>query len=74
MEADQNESDKENQVDNTLAIVPVNSPNPNERSQNTEVKKISNGNVREALEALRLAREMIQSSVGRRHVIRVGHS
>lgn len=73
-EADQNESDKEDYVDNSLALVPVSNPVQAEKSDSNQVKKITGGSVRDALDALRLAREMIQCSMESRRMIRVGHS
>lgn len=74
-EGDQNESesDQEN-VDNSLALVPVSNPVQAEKSESIQVKKITSGSVRDALDALRLARERIQCSMERRRMIRVGHS
>ena len=75
MEAE-NESEKEDYyVDNSLALVIVSNPASAVKSESNEVKNItSSGNVRDALNALRLAREMIQSSMESRHMIKVGHS
>lgn len=73
-EADQNGSDKEDYVDNSLALVPVSNPVQAEKSDTNQVKKITSGSVRDALDALRLAREMIQCSMESRRMIRVGHS
>lgn len=74
-EGDQNESesDQEN-VDNSLALVPVSNPVQAEKSESIQVKKITSGSVRDALDALRLARERIQCSMESRRMIRVGHS
>lgn len=74
-EGDQNESesDQEN-VDNSLALVPVSNPVQAEKSESIQVKKITSRSVRDALDALRLARERIQCSMERRRMIRVGHS
>lgn len=74
-EGDQNESesDQEN-VDNSLALVPVSNPVQAEKSESIQVKKVTSRSVRDALDALRLARERIQCSMERRRMIRVGHS
>lgn len=74
-EGDQNESesDQEN-VDNSLALVPVSNPVQAEKSESIQVKKITSGSVRDALDALRLARERIQCSMESRRMIRVVHS
>lgn len=74
-EGDQNESesDQEN-VDNSLALVPVSNPVQAEKSESIQVKKITSRSVRDALDALRLARERIQCSMESRRMIRVGHS
>lgn len=74
-EGDQNESesDQEN-VDNSLALVPVSNPVQAEKSESLQVKKITSRSVRDALDTLRLARERIQCSMESRRMIRVGHS
>ncbi|KAJ4831462.1 hypothetical protein Tsubulata_016753 [Turnera subulata] len=61
-----NESDNEDNVDNSLALVAVSVP--------ASEKKILvvNKSVAEVLEALRHAREQIQNSMETRHIIRVG--
>lgn len=69
----ESESDQEN-VDNSLALVPVSNPVQAEKSESIQVKKITSRSVRDALDALRLARERIQCSMESRRMIRVVHS
>ncbi|KAJ9181650.1 hypothetical protein P3X46_009758 [Hevea brasiliensis] len=64
------ESDTEDYVDNSLALVPVNVAAPTKTSE----LKIVNKSISEVLDALRHAREKIQSSMERRNMIRVGPS
>lgn len=65
----ENESNHEDDVDNSLALVPVDFP---ASSQAAEMKPL-NESVSEVLDALRHAREKLQSSIqGRRHMIQVG--
>ncbi|XP_059427772.1 uncharacterized protein LOC132161630 [Corylus avellana] len=65
----ENESNHEDDVDNSLALVPVDYP---ASSQAAEMKPL-NESVSEVLDALRHAREKLQSSIqGRRHMIQVG--
>lgn len=63
-----NESGNEDYVDNTLALVPVSLS----ASTKTGELKILDQSVSEVLDALRHAREKIQRSMERRHMIRVG--
>lgn len=69
----ESESDQEN-VDNSLALVPVSNPVQAEKSESIQVKKITSRSVRDALDTLRLARERIQCSMESRRMIRVVHS
>lgn len=70
MEAGNERDKEEDYVDNSMAIVPVTFP---KKSQKTNELKIMSGSVKEALDALRLARERIQNSMERRRpMIRVG--
>lgn len=64
----ENESDDEDKVDDSLALVPVGFP---ATSQTAEVKPLDES-VSEVLDALRHAREKLQSSMQRRHMIQVG--
>ncbi|XP_030927193.1 putative protein TPRXL [Quercus lobata] len=64
----ENESDHENDVDNSLALVPLSFPMT---SKTVEVKPL-NESVCEVLNALRNVKEEIQSSMQRRHMVRVG--
>ena len=64
------ESDNENYTDNSLALVPMSLPASTKKSE----LKIVNRSVLEVLDALRHAREQIQSSMESRHMIRVGPS
>lgn len=64
------ESDNENYADNSLALVPMSLPASTKKSE----LKIVNRSVLEVLDALRHAREQIQSSMESRHMIRVGPS
>ncbi|KAJ6406644.1 hypothetical protein OIU84_010202 [Salix udensis] len=64
------ESDNENYADNSLALVPMSLPASTKKSE----LKILNRSVLEVLDALRQAREQIQSSMESRHMIRVGPS
>ncbi|XP_075637874.1 uncharacterized protein LOC142610043 [Castanea sativa] len=64
----ENESDHEDDVDNSLALVPLSFPMT---SKTVEVKPL-NESVCEVLNALRNARKEIQSSMQRRHMVRVG--
>ncbi|CAK7342894.1 unnamed protein product [Dovyalis caffra] len=63
-----NESGNEDYVDNPLALVPLSLPASTKKSE----LKIVNRSVIEVLDALRHAREQIQSSMESRHMIRVG--
>ncbi|XP_041026727.1 A-agglutinin anchorage subunit-like isoform X2 [Juglans microcarpa x Juglans regia] len=63
-----NESDQADKVDNSLALVAVSFP---VTSKTVEVKPL-NQSVREVLDALRHAREKLQSSMQRRHMIQAG--
>ncbi|KAM4078133.1 hypothetical protein ACB094_09G014100 [Castanea mollissima] len=63
-----NESDHEDDVDNSLALVPLSFPMT---PKTVEVKPL-NESVCEVLNALRNARKEIQSSMQRRHMVRVG--
>ncbi|KAF5471745.1 hypothetical protein F2P56_008517 [Juglans regia] len=63
-----NESDQGDKVDNSLALVTVSFP---ATSKTVEVKPL-NQSVREVLDALRHAREKLQSSMQRRHMIQAG--
>uniref|UniRef100_A0A5B6YJY3 Uncharacterized protein n=1 Tax=Davidia involucrata TaxID=16924 RepID=A0A5B6YJY3_DAVIN len=63
-----NDQDQEDYVNNSLALVPVDLP---VASQKTE-PLVVNASVKEVLDALRQARERIQSSMERRHMIKVG--
>ncbi|KAJ6864851.1 hypothetical protein NC651_035426 [Populus alba x Populus x berolinensis] len=63
-----NESDNEDYVNNSLALVPLSLPASTKKSE----LKVVNRSVLEVLDALRHAREQIQSSMERRHMIRVG--
>jgi len=62
-----NESDSEAYVNNSLALVPLSLPASTKKSE----LKVVNRSVIEVLDALRHAREQIQSSMERRHTIRV---
>jgi hypothetical protein len=62
-----NESDNEAYVNNSLALVPLSLPASTKKSE----LKVVNRSVIEVLDALRHAREQIQSSMERRHTIRV---
>ncbi|RQP01485.1 hypothetical protein POPTR_016G082700v4 [Populus trichocarpa] len=62
-----NESDNEAYVNNSLALVPLSLPASTKKSE----LKVVNRSVIEVLDALRHAREQIQSSMERRHMIRV---
>lgn len=64
------ESDNEDYVDNSLALVPMSLPASTKKKE----LKIVNRSVIEVLDALRHAREQIQSSMESRHMIRVGPS
>lgn len=64
----ENGSDHEDNVANSLALVPVGFP---ATSQTAEVKPLDES-VREVLDALRHARERLQSSIQRRHMVQVG--
>ncbi|GMY14655.1 TPRXL [Fagus crenata] len=64
----ENESDNEDNVDNSLALVPVSFPMT---SKTVEVKPL-NESVSKVLDALRHAREEIQSSMQRSHMVHVG--
>lgn len=64
------ESDNEDYVDNSLALVPVNVAAPTKSSE----LKIVNKSISEVLDALRHAREKIERSIDRRNMIRVGPS
>lgn len=64
------ESDTEDHVDNSLALVPVNVAAPTKSSE----LKIVNKSISEVLDALRHAREKIERSIDRRNMIRVGPS
>lgn len=61
--------DSEEGVDNSLALVPIGLPQ--ETSKTTQLKMVSR-NVTDVLAAIRHAREMLQNSIERRHVIHVG--
>ncbi|KAJ6870943.1 hypothetical protein NC652_036573 [Populus alba x Populus x berolinensis] len=63
-----NESDNEDYVNNSLALVPLSLPASTKKSE----LKVVNRSVLEVLDALRHAREQIQSSMERRHVIKAG--
>ncbi|KAG6745051.1 hypothetical protein POTOM_051693 [Populus tomentosa] len=63
-----NESDNEDYVNNSLALVPLSLPASTKKSE----LKVVNRSVLEVLDALRHAREQIQSSMERRHMIRAG--
>ncbi|OAY41066.1 hypothetical protein MANES_09G071500v8 [Manihot esculenta] len=65
------ESDNEDYVDNSLALVPVSASTMAEPTKSSELK-IMNRSISEVLDALRHARESIQSSIERRKMIRVG--
>ena len=64
----ENESDNEDDVDNSLALVTVSFPMT---SKTVEVKPL-NESVSKVLDALRHAREEIQSSMQRSHMVHVG--
>lgn len=61
--------DSEEGVDNSLALVPIGLPQ--ETYKTTELKMVSR-NVSDVLAAIRHAREMLQNSIERRHIIHVG--
>ncbi|KAJ6870959.1 hypothetical protein NC652_036584 [Populus alba x Populus x berolinensis] len=63
-----NESDNEDYVNNSLALVPLSLPASTKKSE----LKVVNRSVLEVLDALRHARVQIQSSMERRHMIRAG--
>ncbi|KAA8516496.1 hypothetical protein F0562_016998 [Nyssa sinensis] len=63
-----NDQDQEDYVDNSLALVPVDLPIATQKTE----PPIVNARVKEVLDALRQAREKIQSSMERRHMIKVG--
>ncbi|XP_061964888.1 lisH domain-containing protein C1711.05-like [Populus nigra] len=64
------ESDNEDYVDDSLALVPMSLPASTKKNELKMVKR----SVIEVLDALRHAREQIQSSMESRHMIRVGPS
>jgi len=64
------ESDNEDYVDDSLALVPMSLPASTKKNELKIVKR----SVIEVLDALRHAREQIQSSMESRHMIRVGPS
>ena len=64
------ESDNEDYVDDSSALVPMSLPASTKKNE----LKIVNRSVIEVLDALRHAREQIQSSMENRHMIRVGPS
>ncbi|XP_011019279.1 PREDICTED: suppressor protein SRP40 isoform X2 [Populus euphratica] len=64
------ESDNEDYVDDSLALVPMSFPASTKKNELRIVKR----SVIEVLDALRHAREQIQSSMESRHMIRVGPS
>jgi len=67
-----NESDHADSFDNSLALVPV-TVNVTATSQATATNhKQVNESIFEALDALRVAKEKLQSSLGIRQMIRVG--
>ncbi|KAL5809665.1 hypothetical protein ACOSQ3_030356 [Xanthoceras sorbifolium] len=70
------QSEEEDYVDNSLALVPVSFPFPDKSQKNTTTSelKIMSASVGEALDTLRHAREKIQNSMERRRhmMIRVG--
>lgn len=68
-----NESDHADSFDNSLAIVPV-TVNTTATSRAKNNHKQVNENVFEALDALRVAKEKLQSSLGTRQMIQVGLS
>ncbi|TXG59089.1 hypothetical protein EZV62_016918 [Acer yangbiense] len=70
---EENQSEDEDYVDNTLALVPVSFPEKSQKNT-SEMKIMSASSVGEVLDALRHAREKIQRSMeSRRHMmIRVG--
>ncbi|XP_012570295.1 uncharacterized protein [Cicer arietinum] len=65
----ENESDHLDSFDNSLALVPVNMTATFQAKSN---HKPVNGSVFEALDALRVAKEKLQSSLGTRQMIHVG--
>ncbi|XP_059667748.1 uncharacterized protein LOC132313107 [Cornus florida] len=67
----ENDGDQNSCVDNSLAIVPYDLPIESSRSIEPE-SPIVNASVKDVLDALRHAREKIQSSMQRRHMIKVG--
>lgn len=69
----ENESDHADFFDNSLAIVPV-TVNMTATSRAKNNHKQVNENVFEALDALRVAKEKLQSSLGTRQMIQVGLS
>ncbi|CAL5207172.1 unnamed protein product [Lathyrus oleraceus] len=69
----ENESDHADSFDNSLAIVPV-TVNMTATSRAKNNHKQVNENVFEALDALRVAKEKLQSSLGTRQMIQVGLS
>ena len=66
-----NETDHEEYVDNSLALVPVNLPESKAKIQTIELKPVHE-NVAQVLDSLRYIRERIQSSMEMRHMVRVG--
>ncbi|XP_058746822.1 uncharacterized protein LOC131619767 isoform X2 [Vicia villosa] len=66
-----NESDHADSFDNSLALVPV-TENMTATSQASTNNKKVNESVFEALDALRVAKEKLQSSLGTRQIVQVG--
>lgn len=67
----ENECDHADSFDNSLALVSV-TVNMTATSQATTNHKQVNENVFEALDALRVAKEKLQSSLGTRQIVQVG--